>query len=261
MRYAVVFALLALALAGSAARAGPPVAAVEVYLALGLMALAIAYGMKRAGFAVEEACCRRRSALAAWVLLAPYRLLGWLALGLLSRFDGEAAISRVAPDLAIGRRPSRAERRGLAGSGIGAVLDLCFEFPHPDWDSAGMAGRFVPILDGSPPSDRQFREALGWIEASRAEGKAVLIHCAQGHGRSATVAAVVLCRIGLADDVDRAIELIRSARPRARPSREQRSAAVRFLASIESVENAEGRAFPPAPPVESKSRPKLSDDR
>jgi hypothetical protein len=265
LRFAVAFTLLAIALVGlacsSAGQGGWWISAIELYISLGLFTLAVAYGMKQAGFPVEEVCCRPRWAFAAGILLAPYRVLGRLTLGLTRRIDREAGLSEVAPGLFIGRRPSRSERRRLAGAGIEAVLDLCAEFPHPDWAPERLDSEYIPILDGSAPSDRQFRSAMGWIEVRREEGKTILIHCAQGHGRSATVAAVALCRLGLASGLDRAIEQIRSARPRARPSREQRSAAVGFLGSIERERNAKGRAISPAPSPESRPHPDLSGDR
>ncbi len=188
LRYAILFTLLTMALGGSAwsstGQGGWCVAAVKVYLSLGLFSLAIAYGLKQVGFPVEEVVCQPRWAFAAWVILAPYRILGWLTLGLMRRVDEEAAISRVAPGLFIGRRPSQTEGRHLSGSGIDAVLDLCAEFP-PQYSKLGLNYHYVTILDGSPPSNRQFREAVEWIGARRAEGKSILIHCAQGHGKSA----------------------------------------------------------------------------
>jgi len=105
---------------------------------------------------------------------------------------------------------------------------------------------YVPILDASSPSDRQLREAIDWIVARRSENRTVLIHCAQGHGRSATVAAVALCRLGEASHFDEAIALVRSSRPKARPSKAQRLAAIRFLSSIDA-ENARGAGLSTRP--------------
>jgi protein-tyrosine phosphatase len=59
----------------------------------------------------------------------------------------------------------------------------------------------------------------------------VLIHCAQGHGRTATIAAAVLARLELAADAEEALSRIRAVRPFAIPSREQKAALIRYLAS------------------------------
>jgi len=48
------------------------------------------------------------------------------------------------------------------------------------------------------------------------------IHCAQGRGRSAAVAAALLIRKGLAADVDEAERMLRAARPSIRISPAQR---------------------------------------
>lgn len=237
MRYAVVFSILAtsLGLAATATAGGGmrAVAVVEAGTSVTMVALAVAFAAKGLGMPVEEIVRHPRWSIAARFLLLPYQALAMLTLSLGRRTGGEASMDRVGPGLFIGRLPSRSERSRLAGAGIDAVLDLCAEFPHRG--GPGLVSAYVPILDGSPPSTRQFLAAMAWIDAMRAEGKTVLIHCAQGHGRSATVAAVALCRLGLAPEVDRAIDLIRSARPGARPSRAQRRAAARFLASADGA--------------------------
>jgi Dual specificity phosphatase, catalytic domain len=235
LKYGVVFTLLAVLLAWSAiSSAGEGewwVPTIEGYLAIGLFSLAIAYGMKQVGVPVEEVARDPRWTFALHVLLTPYRLLAWLCLALMRRIDRKSSMSRVGTGLFVGRLPSRAEQDRLVENGIDAALNLCAEFPRPSPSGAGSNVLYVPMLDGSPPSDRQLSIAVDWIVARRSEGRTVLIHCAQGHGRSATVAAVALCRLGEASGFDEAIEQIRASRPKAQPSKDQRSAAIRFLAS------------------------------
>jgi hypothetical protein len=219
------------------------VAALEAWAAVGSVAVAVAYGLKAAGFAVEDAARHPRWSRPWRFALFPYRVIGGLTLGLASRFGRERAMDEVAPGLFVGRFPTRAERQRMGQAGIGAVLGLCAEFPPLKDYGPSIAFAYVPILDASPPTVRQFGEALVWIAAMRSEGRSVLVHCAQGHGRSAIVAASALCRLGISSDLDAAIDRVRAARPRSRPSESQRRAALRFLARFET-ERADPMARP-----------------
>lgn len=242
MRFVLAFGLCGLTLALLAGRTaredtGAPAlrvvtAAAEAQGALCSLALATVYGLRQAGVNVEDALSGPgRSRAAARVVLWPYRALGGLTLYVLARwFDREGLLNAVAPGLFLGRLPFRSEGRELREAGVQGVVNLCWEFPGPG-AVPGIATARVPILDGAPPTDRQFTAVVDQVARWRAEGKAVLIHCAQGHGRSATVTAAVLLRLGLAGDVERALALIRAARPGARPSRGQRAALVRFLSN------------------------------
>ncbi len=237
MRYVVVpgllgltFAALALHPAEDAVGLGRGVTAFEALSSLICLSLAAVYGLGQAGYPVERAFRGRGPARA---VALPYQAAIGLIQGVSRRLGGEAPMDPVAPGLYIGRLPDRSEHPRLAAAGIGAVLNLCVEFPglHGIPDLRGIETGRVPILDGLPPTPAQFRAAIEWVAARREEGKVVLIHCAQGHGRSATVAAAALCRLGLATGPDAALALIRAARPRARPSRGQLAALVRFLAA------------------------------
>src|SRR3954447_24675930 len=141
---------------------------------------------------------------------------------LTSRLSREEMMCQVGPRLYIGRLPFLWEKDRLADRGIAAVLSLCAEFPLQSHrrGASGLEVAYVPLLDGSPPSDQQFRRVITWIEAQRSAGRTVLIHCAQGHGRSATVAAAVLCHLGLAANAEDALTQILQTRPQAKPSRE-----------------------------------------
>jgi hypothetical protein len=240
MRFAIAFGILGVALAVLVVRlargaAGPwwLLVAGEAYLAACLLALAVAYAARQAGVDVEEILVRPGWSPLVRAILLPYLGLAGLTLSLARRIDREDPMNPFAPGLFIGRLPFPSDWDRLATAGITAVLNLCWEFPRP----SGVAGRpdvvvaYVPILDGAAPSASQLREAVERVGGWRAEGKTVLIHCAQGHGRSATVAAAVLCRLGLATEAADALAQVRAARPRARPSRAQRDALERFVTS------------------------------
>src|SRR5262249_61733342 len=78
----------------------------------------------------------------------------------------------------------------------------------------------LPTLDMSAPDEKVFQHlvsrVVGW------QGT-VYVHCAAGHGRSATVAAAVLIARCLAGSVEEAEHLMRKVRPGIRLAPAQRS--------------------------------------
>jgi hypothetical protein len=236
MRYALAFGILASGLVVAAVRqmtgAGGLVwvlIVIELYLALSLFTLSAIYGFRHAGRPVEETWMRPGGHGLLPMLLFPYRALGNLILRLASRLGREEAMSLVSPRLYVGRLPFPREFLQLGGSGITTILNLCAEYPPVPSKQPGLTVAHVPILDGTAPTERQFLAALELLARWYAEGQIILIHCAQGHGRSATIAAAALCRLGHAADADEALSLIVAARPGARPSRGQREALSTFL--------------------------------
>ena len=89
----------------------------------------------------------------------------------------------------------------------------------------------MSILDGSAPTDAQFRAAVTTVAKWRAADRCVFIHCAQGHGRTATITAAILVELELAVDFEQALSRVRAARPFAYPSGEQKAALIRYLSS------------------------------
>lgn len=70
-----------------------------------------------------------------------------------------------------------------------------------------------PIPDGKRFDEDLFRFAVDDVEHWRAKGHTVLVHCHAGRNRSATVAALVLMRMGWTGG--EAVRHIRNLRPRA----------------------------------------------
>jgi hypothetical protein len=78
----------------------------------------------------------------------------------------------------------------------------------------------------------QFQAAVTTVAKWRAADRCVFIHCAQGHGRTATITAAGLVELALAPDVDQALARIRAARRFASPSGHQKAALVRYLSNF-----------------------------
>ena len=85
----------------------------------------------------------------------------------------------------------------LRRQGIGAVLSLT-ETPLP----AEVVARqtltmlHLPVPDLQPPTPDQFLHALAFIDRQRAQGRAVVVHCLVGQGRTGTVLAAYCIRGG-----------------------------------------------------------------
>lgn len=65
---------------------------------------------------------------------------------------------------------------------------------------------------------------MRFVLAERSAGRPVYIHCAHGHGRSATLMAAAFLAQGLARDAAEAVALMRSERPLVRLNRRQLAA-------------------------------------
>jgi protein-tyrosine phosphatase len=90
------------------------------------------------------------------------------------------------------------------------VVDLTAEFAEPRQMREGRAYICVPTLDASVPSLEAFQKLIQRIIDF--EGQ-TYIHCALGHGRSATVVIAVLVARGNALSLDQAEQRVKLARP------------------------------------------------
>lgn len=117
------------------------------------------------------------------LVLAPYHLLSHLASFLASN---ATAYHEVSPRLYLGRRlGERAARRAIAELQLTAVLDLTAEFQEP------LALRRlhylnIPLLDKTAPTPDQLEAGVAFLREHHGQGRSVYVHCALGHGRSAT---------------------------------------------------------------------------
>ncbi|GAC1474038.1 MAG: hypothetical protein NVSMB9_23700 [Isosphaeraceae bacterium] len=230
----LVFGGLAhVSMVGTSGLAVCPFVALEVYLALSSLSVSALYVLNRAGFVVERGDWPRSLMTLVASILLPYRLVACLTSRSLAVFDPMDLLHPIAPGLFVGRRPYDGDRAALAAAGVTAVLNLCAESPGLvrliGGENESLAALSIPVLDGAAPSPRQFRAALDWVTQRHAQGHSILIHCAQGRGRSVTVAAAALCELGFATGSDESIKRITLARPRARISRNQRNALEHWL--------------------------------
>lgn len=147
-----------------------------------------------------------RSVLASVVLL-PYTIVAhvvWRAQCLLIR---EAAFHVVNDKLIVARRLFGHEMP----DDVEALLDLTSEFRDPAAIRAHPGYRCLPILDGGSISAEELVSALRNLKPS--PGKRVLIHCANGHGRTGMAGAAWLILHGYATTANEAVARLQHVRP------------------------------------------------
>lgn len=219
MRYAIVFATLAMLVAAVAVlNGGLWLLLIWPAFSLGIVSLAYA-GLGPGAFGK-----RSNGTLCPWAIaaLVPWLALTWLVWNLLRLTSSEPPWAEIVHNLFAGRRVLGGEMP----DGIELVVDLTAEFAEPSAVRQNRKYLAHPILDAGIPFDpTRFREAVS--EVARFEGR-IYVHCAMGHGRTGTFVAALLVARGLASDPTAALRLIREKRPGAKLNAEQR----RFLNSL-----------------------------
>ena len=164
------------------------------------------------------------------VVLLPFLLFVWGTWHLLRLFERGSAHHSIAPGLLLGRRLLPGE----IPPEVALVVDLSAEFDEPAEIGRGRKYVSLPVLDGSVPNADVFRRVVDEVNATR---ETVLVHCAQGHGRSGLLAAAVLLARGLASTPAEAVEQIQKIRPGVRLKPGQ----VRWLEEFAAAELARRR--------------------
>ena len=180
-----------------------------------------------------------RDPLAA-ALFAPYTLFalaGWHAHRLLK--DGGRAWDRVGDALYLSRRPLGGELPpAVAEHPDAVVLDLTAEFRDPAAVRDHPGYRCEPVLDAAAPPAADLARIVAALPPPG--GPPVLIHCANGRGRTGLVAAAYLLQHGLAADPAAAVRALRAARPAVRLLPRQRAVLDDFAAGRRSPVGAAG---------------------
>jgi hypothetical protein len=226
-KYGPTFLALAAVMAFAASGADRwAVCGIALCAALASLLMAVAYAGAGPRMLLKRPEGHRH--VAAWPLLWPYFLMNGLAFSLYRVASRRPPYSRIAPNLDLGRRLTAREIR-RAGGGWLAVLDLAPEFAEARPFRDASQYRSLPVLDATAPSAEELSSAVDWLARHVAEGP-VYVHCALGHGRSATVVIAYLLASGQVRTVDEGEARVRSLRDRVKLNAAQRAVLRRFEA-------------------------------
>jgi protein-tyrosine phosphatase len=211
MKYAVVFILFGVTCAWYAVTSQA--------LVVRLIAACFAVAFGGVGFAYvcigHRAFLKKPDGRLSWlsyVLYWPYHLLNWLSLFGFRRSGKENAFDRIDENVYLGCRLSNRDKQDIEIIGIKSVLDLTCEFSEFE-ALRQLSYRCIPILDTRAPSVESLQAGAKWIQEEAVKGP-VYVHCALGHGRSATFVAAYLMLSGKARTSQDAIDQIKVLRPR-----------------------------------------------
>ncbi len=140
------------------------------------------------------------------VVLLPYLVYLWTIWHVLRLVSSEPPIGVVNDSVLIGRRLLSRE----LPADIELVVDLTCEFSEPR--TIRSARRYIafPMLDAATLPSRSLVE---FVRCLAKEDGRMFIHCAQGHGRTGLITALLLIAKGDVQDADAALLKVQASRP------------------------------------------------
>ena len=138
-----------------------------------------------------------------------YFLANGVLLILCRRFERKPATTQVLFNLWFGRVLT--DREATRGS-LTAVLDLAAELSENSVFRQLPNYRSHPLLDTQAPPVAELEDLTAWVIQAQGTGP-VYLHCALGHGRSATVVVAVLLATNTVTTVAEGLQKIQALRP------------------------------------------------
>jgi len=90
---------------------------------------------------------------------------------------------------------SRGQVEWVVKAGVGSILTLTENALPPEWlDGLGVTAYNIPMKDHEMPSVEAMEKGVDFIQERIREGKAVLVHCLAGQGRTGCVLSAYLIR-------------------------------------------------------------------
>lgn len=152
-----------------------------------------------------------RLAWIAGLLLLPYRAYIRLWILVWTQLVREPAWHQVAPGLYLGRMLTPRDQPAFRLIRWAGVLDLTAELQAPDFIRRRPDYLALPTLDMTSPAPAAFERGVQFIRQHLPQGN-VYVHCALGHGRSATLVVAYLAAAGLAPNPVESVKQLRAQR-------------------------------------------------
>ncbi len=120
----------------------------------------------------------------------------------------------------------------IKACGLGAVVTLT-ERPLPErlLTECDLAYIHLPVPNFQPPQPSQVRRFMRFVRGNTEAGRAVLVHCLAGYGRTGTMLACHLVNRGMPGE--EAIRAVRARRPGSIETPEQEETVLELAARIE----------------------------
>lgn len=211
MKYPLLFGLVGMFLSYKAFEAGPTIIGLfYVCVAISMLGIAIGYGSNNTKVFLKKPS--GKMSFFGYILYWPYFLINYLNLALFRVLAKENAIDEIHDGIYLGCKPYQRDRGIFEELMIRSTLDVTSEFSEAKFILDSHEYLNIPILDTFPPTISQLKVAVEWLVKQRERGP-VFIHCALGHGRSATIVAGYLLRKGIFTSVSATLEGMKSIRP------------------------------------------------
>lgn len=169
------------------------------------------------------------------VLLFPYSAVVTVLWHVLRIVERRAPWNRLTPELVIGRRLLGHEYPPGTASVVDLTCELAAVLPEDDV----VTYLSVPILDAGWPEPARL---LATVRTIRDLPRPIYLHCAQGHGRTALVAAAILLAEGDAKTAEEALGRVRAVRPGVRVNGGQRRVLEQLAGLLTFPDLQQGRA-------------------
>jgi protein-tyrosine phosphatase len=147
-----------------------------------------------------------------YLLFWPYHLLTRTSLQMCRWLGKEEPFHEIENDLYLGCRLSQSDKKALPIAEALSVLDVTCELSEVSFLRQGQLYFCLPVLDTQAPTMGQLKEGVAFIQRRLKDGP-VYVHCALGHGRSATLIAAYLLSVHPKMTVEEAIAKIAAIRP------------------------------------------------
>ena len=165
-------------------------------------------------------------------LFLPYNLFLYVVWLLSAKvFSSEDAVNQVNDDLFVARRLDTNE----VPPNLTAYVDLTSELEDPSALRAKDNYICLPILDASVPSLEELQSLL-----ERIPDGPTLVHCAQGHGRTGTIAIAILADRSLVTSLEEGLQVVQKVRPGITLNTRQKSLLQKYFNGLASNNKSDG---------------------